>query len=313
MWIKSIFLSIAALLLVALLTVIVIIGIANFGVGARKLTDEDALVDWMADLDDGNAINELYIPGTHDSGALHSFLGISGKCQSYDIGEQLHFGVRLFDIRLQLRDNNLAVVHSFVDQKLSFEAVLDEIKSFLEENPSEFIIISIKEDADAENSTLSFEGAIEDILRDKLGSLLSESTTVPKTVGEARGKVHVISRYANSSLGIPASSGWQDSTHFELGELFVQDYYAVSSVEAKMASISIGFSRAHVPQYALVLNFTSCYLEDGFPPAHAPTTAKKVNPQLMDIFASGKAAPCAFLIDFITPELTRSIVELNFK
>lgn len=313
MWIKSILLSIAGLFLAALIVLIAMIGIANYGVGARELTDEDALTDWMAGLDDEVAINELYIPGSHDSGALHSFLGISGKCQSYGIAEQLHFGVRLFDIRLQLRDNNLAVVHSFVDQKLSFEAVLDEIKSFLEENPTEFIIISIKEDADAENSTLAFEGAVEDMLREKLGSLLSENTAVPKTVGEARGKVHVISRYASSSLGVPANSGWQDSTHFELGELFVQDYYAVSGIEAKMASISISFSRAYVPQYALVLNFTSCYLEDGFPPVHAPTTAKKINPQLSQLIADGKAAPCAFLIDFITPELSRSIVELNFR
>ncbi len=313
MWIKSILLSIAGLFLAALVALIAMIGIANYGVGARELTDEDDLTDWMAGLDDEAAINELYIPGTHDSGALHSLLGISGKCQSYDIGKQLHFGVRLFDIRLQLRDDNLAIVHSFVDQKLSFEAVLDEIKSFLEENPTEFIIISIKEDADAENSTLAFEGAVENMLRTKLGSLLSESTAVPKTVGEARGKVHVISRYASSSLGVPANSGWQDSTWFELGELFVQDYYAVSGIEAKMASISVAFSRAHVPKYALVLNFTSCYLEDGFPPAHAPTTAKKINPQLADIIASGKAAPCAFLIDFITPELSRSIVELNFE
>ena len=309
MFLKSVLIGLLAILIVLL----AIIGIANYGVGARELTDDDFLYDWMASLDDETPINELYIPGTHDSGALYSFLGISGKCQSYTIEEQLSFGVRLFDIRLQLRGCDLAVVHSFVDQKLTFESVLDEMKSFLEANPSEFIIISIKEDADAENPTITFENAVEDMLYEKLGSLLNTNTQLPETVGEARGKVHIISRYANSSLGVPAHSGWQDSTCFELDSLFVQDYYAISSIEAKMASISVAFSRAYVPQYALVLNFTSCYLEEGFPPAHAPTTAKKINPQLAKLIADGKAAPCAFLIDFITPELSNSIVELNFR
>ena len=313
MWIKSVLLSILTIVVIVLVALLIMVGIANSGVGARELTDEDVLCDWMARLDDEASLNELYIPGTHDSGALYSFFGISGKCQSYGIDDQLSFGVRLFDIRLQLRGSDLAVVHAFVDQKLTFESVLEEIKSFLEANPSEFIIISIKEDAEPENPALEFENAVEDMLLEKLGSLLNTDTQLPKTVGEARGKVHIISRYSNSSMGVPANAGWHDSASFELGELFVQDYYAVSGIEAKMASISVAFSRAYVPQYALVLNFTSCYLEDGFPPAHAPTAAKLINPQLSQLIADGKAAPCAFLIDFITPELSRSIVELNFR
>ena len=169
MFLKSILIGLLTILIVLL----AIVGIANSGVGARELTDDDFLYDWMARLDDETPINELYIPGTHDSGALYSFFGISGKCQSYSIDEQLSFGVRLFDIRLQLRGNDLAVVHSFVDQKLTFERVLEETKSFLEANPSEFIIISIKEDADPENPAIEFENAVEDMLREKLGSLLS--------------------------------------------------------------------------------------------------------------------------------------------
>lgn len=164
MWIKNILLGLLALICVALITVLVILGVANSGVGARELDENDMMLDWMSRLDDKTPLNEVFIPGTHDSGALYSFLGVSGKCQSYTIGEQLSMGVRFFDIRLQLRGTELAVVHSFVDQKLTFDAVLEDIKAFLTENPSEFVIISIKEDADADAPELPFEKAVENAL-----------------------------------------------------------------------------------------------------------------------------------------------------
>lgn len=313
MWIKNLLLGLLALICVALITVLVILAVANSGVEARKLEERDMMLDWMSHLDDETPINDIYIPGTHDSGALYSFLGVSGKCQSYSIEEQLKMGVRFFDIRLQLRGDELAVVHSFVDQKLSFDEVLDEIEEFLTKNPSEFIIISIKEDADAREPALPFEVAVESALRENLGSLLSSSAELPSSVGKARGKVHIVSRYGGASMGVPAHSGWADSTSFELGSLYVQDYYAIESVDAKMRDVRSAFSVASEKKHALVLNFTSCYLSDGFPPAHAPTTAKLINPQLSEILNGGEAAPCVFVSDFVTPELVRSIIECNFK
>ena len=312
MWIKNILLGLLALICVALITVLVILGVANSGVGARELDENDMMLDWMSRLDDKTPLNEVFIPGTHDSGALYSFLGVSGKCQSYTIGEQLSMGVRFFDIRLQLRGTELAVVHSFVDQKLTFDAVLEDIKAFLTENPSEFVIISIKEDADADAPELPFEKAVENALSEHLGSLLSTSAEVPSSVGEARGKVHIVSRYSGASIGVPAHSGWADSTSFELGSLYVQDYYAIDGVEAKMGDIKNAFLVSSEKKHALVLNFTSCYLSDGFPPAHAPTTAKLINPILSELIINGDAAPCVFISDFVTPELVRQILNKNF-
>ena len=312
MWLKNLLIGLLVLIGITLAGALIMLGIANSGVEARELTDSDMMLDWMARLDDDTPLNEVFIPGTHDSGALYSFLGVSGKCQSYTVGEQLSMGVRFFDIRLQLRGSELAVVHSFVDQRLTFDEVLDEIKVFLTQNPSEFIIISIKEDADAQEPELPFEKAVEDTLSEHLGSLLSTDKNVPSSVGEARGKAHIVSRYGGASIGISASAGWADSTSFELGELFVQDYYAIDTVEAKMHDINSAFSVAEKKNHALVLNFTSCYLSDGFPPAHAPTTAKLINPILSELIINGDAAPCIFVSDFVTPELVRQILNKNF-
>ena len=310
---KNILIGFLLLILAIVLVLVAFIGIANMGIGAKELSEEDLSKEWLASLHDDTKINELYIPGTHDSGALYSFFGISGKCQSYVIEDQLNMGVRFFDIRLQLRENELMVVHSFVDQKQSFESVLKTVNEFLVAHPSEFVIMSIKQDADSENSNIPFENAVEKMLDSQLGSILSKEGFLPSTIGGARGKVHIISRYANSSLGVPASNGWHDSTSFELGNMYVQDYYAISDIEAKMNDIRSAFDVSKKQKYSLVLNFTSCYLEDGFPPAHAPTTAKKINPQLLEILRSRQAAPCVFLCDFVTPELAKAIIENNFN
>jgi 1-phosphatidylinositol phosphodiesterase len=315
MWIRNILIGLLVLIVIALAVLLAMIGIANSGVGAEKLTEDDLNPTWMASLDDNTKINEMYIPGTHDSGALYSFFGISGKCQSYGIKDQLNMGVRFLDIRLQLRDDKLAVVHSFVDQKLTFESVLEDIKTFMQENPSEYIIVSIKEDADPENSTLKFASVVENYLRTYLPEdMLNTDSAVPETLGNARGKVSILSRYSGATIGIPAYNGWQDSTWFELGSLYVQDYYKISETDAKMASINVAYSRAHVPSsYALVINFTSCYLEKGFPPTNAPVTAKIINPLVLDQLREGKAAPCVFVSDFVTPEFINAIIDQNLK
>ena len=268
-------------------------------------------VRWMADLEDERAINELSIPGTHDSGATHSIADVAGKCQSLSIEDQLYIGVRFLDIRLQLVGDELMVVHSFVDQRTEFEDVIEDIVEFIEDNPTEFLFISIKEDADPKRPKGDFTAILEDELREY--ERISESTTLPKTVGEARGKIYVISRYADATMGIPAYSGWQDSTSFELGELYVQDNYHVDSAEEKLSDIEAAMAMADKCTYGLVLNFTSCYLASGFPPSYAATPAKTINPWILErLFI--EARPQGVLVcDFITSEMSKAIWEVNFR
>ena len=47
---------------------------------------------WMMDLSDNTIISEMTIPGTHDSGAMHSIFDVAGKCQDLRIKEQLKVG-----------------------------------------------------------------------------------------------------------------------------------------------------------------------------------------------------------------------------
>jgi 1-phosphatidylinositol phosphodiesterase len=267
---------------------------------------------WMSKLDSTAAINTLTIPGTHDSGALYSFAGVSGKCQSVSIAEQLKMGVRFFDIRLKLEHNELKVVHSFVDQKLTLTKVLADITSFIRKNPTEFLIVSFKEDDSPADSTVTFSEKLEEMLHAHSDTIVPD-TSLPETVEQARGKIFVLSRYDGASIGLPARHGWQDSASFALGSMYIQDHYAVSSVNDKQNDILSAVTESESGQYSLVLNFTSCYLDHGFPPLSAAVPARKITPWLMEYANNADSISGVFVGDYMTSALASALIERNFS
>ena len=162
-------------------------------------------VEWMGKLADDTLISEMAIPGTHDSGATHSIFDISGKCQDITIDSQLNIGVRFFDIRLKLKNDEFVIVHSFVDQDLKLIDVLDSFNEFITCHDEEFLIISFKEETSAVNSSLDFDTALIDLLK-KYDKFTFENS-LPKKLGEARGKIYMLNRFNDSELGLPAYSG----------------------------------------------------------------------------------------------------------
>ncbi len=267
--------------------------------------------NWMVKLDDAREIGALSIPGTHDSGALYSIADIYGKCQTLPIKEQLIAGVRFFDIRLRLVNDELFVYHSFVDQKTKFQGVLDDMISFLKRNPSEFLIVSFKEELEPIGSLKAFSDALEEILLSC--GVVSPDRALPETVGGARGKMHILARYKNASLGVPCDHGWQNDTTFVINNMIIQDNYEVKSTDEKIGDIENALEKASGNQYALVVNFSSCYLSSHFPPGYAAYPAHEINAYLMDNMAFGGGAAGILVCDFMTNDLAGAIIGRNFK
>ena len=114
---------------------------------------------WMSGLQDNISISKISIPGTHDSGARVDAPVVSGtaKTQDLSIAEQLNAGVRFLDIRCRHIDNAFTIHHGAIYQNLNFDDVLNACYTFLNSHPSETIIMSVKEEYDASNTTRSFE------------------------------------------------------------------------------------------------------------------------------------------------------------
>lgn len=273
---------------------------------------------WLSSMDDSTRINSLMIPGSHDSGALYSIAELSGKCQDLDIASQLNAGVRFFDIRLQLHNDKLKVIHGVVDENLSFSSVLSSFSSFMKDNPREFLLVSIKMEKESSGSSLGFEEALLNEISSGADSLWSRSTYIPSTLGEARGNIYQLSRYEGSTIGLPSYSGWKDPStpeegnSFELGDsLYVQDHYKLSDVEDKKEEIQGTMEHSKGDSSRLHLNFLSGYLASSFPPSYAPSVAKSINPWFISLLDEGEKAPGIYIADFVTSSMCEKIIGGN--
>lgn len=264
---------------------------------------------WMSHVDDNTKIKELSLPGTHNSGALHSFLDVAGKCQDIDVETQLNIGVRFFDIRIQLIKNEFVIMHSFVEQNLTFIEVLDDFSSFLRTNKEEFLLLSIKEEEDPVDSTISYADALKRDLED-YKDIISFDTSLPETLKDARGKAYIISR-TNCDFGIPVYSNWENDTTFSFDNFYIQDNYDVAEIEEKKTDILSTIEYSNNNSDKLVLNFTSCNFDPGFPPNYAGAPALLINPWLTKIIKENTGRLGVVVMDFVDEELSKTIYMRN--
>jgi hypothetical protein len=123
----------------------------------------------MTQLDDNVLIRDLSIPGTHDSAAMKGYTHFEmSETQDWRVDAQLTNGIRFLDLRVKRKDTSgeLAMWHGLdfifdpfkpgTQDQLYFRKVIEECVAFLERNPSETIIISVK---DEENSWDQFWSA----------------------------------------------------------------------------------------------------------------------------------------------------------
>lgn len=266
------------------------------------------VMPWMSYIHDDTKISDISIPGTHDSGATHSIFDVSGKCQDLSIKQQLRVGVRFFDLRLQLVNDEFKIVHSFVDQRLSFKKVMKDLSNFINENNSEFIIISLKKEASDKNSTLDFKDKLTSDLNE-YKDIISFDKELPEYINDARGKIYIFDRYG-LDYGIPLSN-WSDDTSFEVNNYYVQDNYCLSDLKEKQEDIikAIDYKNSNDN---IVINFTSCYLDYGFPPTYAGSSANKINPWFYEYINESNMKLGIVVMDFMTMDLAKAIYMRNY-
>lgn len=169
---------------------------------------------WMANLDDNLSLNQINIPGTHDSATQFVQLAYFSKCQTKSIAQQLEMGYRYLDIRLAFDNKNvsdgespkLKFMHGFVNCKhgnkrsapiLYLDEVLQDCYAFLEENPTETIIFVAKKDH-GDETIREFQQKLDSFIFVNNDKWFTENR-IP-TLGEVRGKIVLARRYDNEAL-----------------------------------------------------------------------------------------------------------------
>ncbi|KAL1861743.1 hypothetical protein Daus18300_008712 [Diaporthe australafricana] len=234
---------------------------------ARHLTvlSSANLGAWMRELGDGWPLSALSIPGTHNSPTCHVALP-SVRCQAVGVREQLDNGVRFLDLRVSAPrfdgggggggGDNLALVHSVFPVSLGggryLAGLLDELYAFLDANPSEALIVSLKREGTGRGTDQHLSqhlfrrycgnGGGKDGGGERDEEVVRRWFTEPRipTLGEARGRIVLVRRFNNDEAlqaehggrgwGIDASA-WPDNCAdgtVGSGLVRVQDFYEVS-------------------------------------------------------------------------------------
>lgn len=272
--------------------------------------------NWMGSLPDATNVAQISIPGTHDSGARTEPVAGTAKCQNLSIADQLTAGVRYLDIRCRHIGDAFAIHHGSIYQNLNFTDVLNACIGFLNSNPTETIIMSVKEEYDATNNTRSFEQTFD--------SYVNQNPTkwdlgdgVP-SLGSLRGKIKLLRRFgAGTTKGIDATN-WADNTTFSINNsaanLKVQDYYNVSDVNTKWSNITTLFSEANNDtSNRLYLNYTSGYKPIIFGIPSITTVSNSVNPKINTFFTNNTQGHYGVIpMDFVDATRSQLIVNTNF-
>ena len=122
--------------------------LASASVLAATAYDGDTS-EWMKHIPGSTFACQVTIPGSHDSAtgegwAIGSTLGSSySQAQDVKIDDQLARGARGFDIRPNWSSNKWVCAHGMHNTKLSLTDCFNKFVSFLDTNPSEFIVIHI--------------------------------------------------------------------------------------------------------------------------------------------------------------------------
>lgn len=115
--------------------------------------------EWMKEIPDETNITSMSIPGTHDT-MTYDIHSQRLECQNWNLTVQMEAGLRYFDIRARLRDDELRIYHSSGDTGFSYENVILGMCDFLEDHPSETIVMRLKEEGGPLGAnTVTFEGA----------------------------------------------------------------------------------------------------------------------------------------------------------
>ncbi|PWY80607.1 PLC-like phosphodiesterase [Aspergillus heteromorphus CBS 117.55] len=226
---------------------------------------------WMRELNDDTVLSSISIPGTHNSPTYHT-AAPSVRCQAVSPREQLRNGVRFFDIRVQPQHptepskDGLILVHGVFPVSLTgnkyLRDLMSEVNEFLEHNPSETLIMSLKREGPGNHT----DEQLSRIINDHYACPGSRWYTKPEipTLGEVRGKVVLVRRFnilenlkemhEGKGWGIDAS-GWADNCSNATcpsGLLCIQDFYEILKtqiIDQKLEYVREHCERAGNTQY----------------------------------------------------------------
>lgn len=294
------------------------------------------LKKWMSALPDDTPVAALSLPGTHNSSSAHIPLGLICRCQKLTVPQQLEIGVRFIDIRLEMCKNGFKSVHSVIDckrsafgGKLYFREIFASVCSFLDENPSETVLLLLSKDDGKASGEKFFDRFFKEFIMPFQARWYCQNRL--PLLSECRGKIVLLSRvsadtsvYSDSNSGLNIASMHKSdddnsgaAAKFEIPSLR-GDYIAAKIVlqDIYMLSARKKWSNALLPCLSSVGKFDGTlhlsYASTAGGCLMPCFNAKYINRQLLSYRFDISKYYGFIPIDFINRSLSEKIISLNF-
>lgn len=254
--------------------------------------------NWMARLPNTQCLSQTSIPGTHDTMARASDIA-HAWCQAWSLNDQMDVGIRFFDIRCRHFRNGLPIHHGLIYQNCNFNDCITAMIQFLDSNPSEVLIMRVKEEYDAAENTNTFADAVKDNIPGGRPDRFWMKDSIP-TVGEARGKIVILTDfYCEPAIGI------------RYGDLDIEDHWDVSSVDNKWPKVQEHLQRAQrsIKERRNTMFLTFSSFSGGLIPRE---TARSMNPKLHKFVRDNRGPFGIIAIDYPGPKVIQDIINDNF-
>ncbi len=204
---------------------------------------------WMLELPGTTLLRDINLPGTHDSAAIikdnsWNIVKSFWARQYKSITEQLNGGVRLLDVRLEVKKNDsgqfdfvtchgkIEFGYDPINEFQSFDSLLEECSNFLQEHSTETIVVLLKIDdwngydnTDRDNALVALKSKLDN------SGIIYPGLDMP-TLADVRGKIYLLNRIDSDSKLVPGVNiAWLENTSgnrsltLSAGEFYVQDHY----------------------------------------------------------------------------------------
>lgn len=175
--------------------------------------------DWMRGIPEQTSLSRITIPGTHDTMTWKA--SAMSKCQNMTLDDQLAAGIRFIDIRCRQYYDEFKLHHGSEFLHMDFNDVLNVCVPFLKRNPSECILMSVKEEYDPDGNNMTFQDVFTNYI-EPYSTYWHLGNTMPNlATQETRGKIVLLRRFSitltsdYAKWGIDMSN-WPDNSTFSL-------------------------------------------------------------------------------------------------
>ena len=290
--------------------------------------------NWMSNLPNSRYLNEINLPGTHDSGTkvvkngsiMIDMFAQAARCQDKTIYEQLNAGIRVFDLRV---DESLNICHGsgtykFIAYETSGEAVLTldsiltTIRDFLSINSDEVVVVCLKVE---DGNTDAVVSAVNTLLNNYTLNIYT-GTSYPK-LSDVRGKIVLLSRISSLGKGIyyNVSDNTSATKTIDGVTVFMEDHYDADSHdkvsyidsafnEVENYDISVDGSRG--THSAFIFTSSNTFSASNLLNYESPQAVSQiVNPHIINhSFIQGKTYGY-IMMDYVTEDLSKKIYQSN--